>query len=50
MSPMFNVAIDSKLRGCDLVKLAVMDLVKHDRVRERVSVIQSKTQRPVHLN
>ena len=35
---LFNVAIDSKLRGCDLVKLAVTDLVKDDRVRERVSV------------
>lgn len=32
---LFNVAIDSKLRGCDLVKLAVADLVKDDRVRER---------------
>jgi len=30
---LFNVAIDSKLRGCDLVKLAVTDLVKDDRVR-----------------
>ncbi len=37
---LFDVAIDSKLRGCDLVKLAVADLVKDDRVRERVSVIQ----------
>lgn len=32
---LFNVAIDSKLRGCDLVKLAVSDLVKDERVRER---------------
>ena len=46
---LFNVAIDSKLRGCDLVKLAVSDLVKDDCVRERVSVIQSKTKRPVHF-
>ncbi len=45
----FNVAIDSKLRGCDLVKLAVTDLVSDDRVRERVSVIQSKTKRPVQF-
>ncbi|GGA34316.1 hypothetical protein GCM10011498_39320 [Amylibacter cionae] len=28
---LFNVAIDSKLRGCDLVKLSVIDLVKDDR-------------------
>lgn len=38
---LFNVAIDSKLRGCDLVK--------DDRVRERVSVIQSKTKKPVQF-
>ena len=46
---LFNVAIDSKLRGCDLVKLSVTDLVKDDRIRERVSVIQSKTKRPVQF-
>ncbi len=46
---LFNVAIDSKLRGCDLVKLAVSDLVKDDRVRERFSVIHSKTKRPVQF-
>lgn len=43
----FNVAIDSKLRGCNLVKLAVSDFVKDDRGRERVSVIQNKTKRPL---
>ena len=46
---LFNLAIDSKLRGCDLVRLKVIDLVSSDRVRERVSVIQSKTNRPVQL-
>ena len=46
---LFNVAMDSKLRGCDLIRLAVSDLVKNDRVRERVSVIQSKTNRPVQF-
>lgn len=46
---LFNVAIDSKLRGCDLVRLSVVDLVKEDRVRERVSIIQSKTKRPVQF-
>ncbi len=46
---LFNVAIDSKLRGCDLVRLSVVDLVKEDRVRQRVSVIQSKTRRPVQF-
>jgi hypothetical protein len=46
---LFNVAIDSKWRGCDLAKLAVSDLVNDDRVRARVSVIQSKTKRPVQF-
>ena len=46
---LFNVAIDSKLSGCDLVRLSVVDLVKEDRVRERVSVIQSKTKRTVQF-
>ncbi|WP_370399776.1 tyrosine-type recombinase/integrase [Sulfitobacter sp. JB4-11] len=46
---LFNVAIDSKLRGFDLVKLTVNDLVKEGRVRERVSVVQSKTKRPVQF-
>ena len=46
---LFNLAIDSKLRGCDLVRLKVVDLVSNDSVRERVSVIQSKTNRPVQF-
>lgn len=46
---LFNLAVDSKLRGCDLVRLKVSDLVAGDRVRERVSVIQSKTKRPVQF-
>ena len=46
---LFNLAIDSKLRGCDLVRLKVTDLVIGDRVRDRVTVIQSKTQKPVQF-
>ncbi|MFG6604911.1 MULTISPECIES: tyrosine-type recombinase/integrase [unclassified Sulfitobacter] len=46
---LFNVAIDSKLRGCDLVRLSVADLVNSDCVRERVSVVQSKTRLPVQF-
>ena len=46
---MFNVAIDSKLRGCDLVALKVTDIVRDDRIRERVSVVQSKTNKPVQF-
>lgn len=46
---LFNVAIDSKLRGCELVRLRVKDLVSSERVRERVTVIQSKTGQPVQF-
>ena len=44
-----NFLIDSKLRGCDPVKLAAADLGKDDRVRERFSVTQSKTKRAVQF-
>jgi len=46
---LFNLAIDSNLRGCDLVCLKVVDLVVGDRVRDRATVIQSKTKRPVQF-
>jgi integrase len=46
---MFNLAIESKLRGCDLVRLKVTDLVAGGRVRQRATVIQCKTQRPVQF-
>ena len=46
---MFNLAVDSKLRGCDLVRLNVGDLVVGGGVRERVTIIQSKTKRPVQF-
>jgi len=46
---LFNLAIDSKLRGCDLVCLKVVDFVIGDRIRDRVTVIQSKTKRPVQF-
>lgn len=45
----FNVAIDSKLRGCELVKSAVTDLVKAVRARGRVSVIPSRVKRTVRF-
>ena len=44
---MFNVAIDSKLRGCDLVKLHVADIHLGDSVRLRTTIVQQKTGRPV---
>lgn len=47
--PMFNLAIDSKLRGCDLVRLQVDDVCAGDRVRDRATFIQKKTGRPVQF-
>jgi hypothetical protein len=46
---LFNLAIDSKLRGCDLVRLKVSDLVVGGVVRERVTITQSKTGHPVQF-
>ena len=46
---MFNLAIDSKLRGCDLVGLRVRDVVQGARVAPRAIVMQKKTQRPVQF-
>jgi site-specific recombinase XerC len=46
---LFNLAIDSKLRACDLVKLPVRDVVHGDQVSARAIVMQQKTQRPVQF-
>lgn len=46
---LFDLAIDSKLRGCDLVKIRIGDLVAGDEVRTRAMVIQQKTGRPVQF-
>ena len=46
---LFNMAIDSKLRGCDLVRLRVSDVVQGGQVASRTSVLQQKTQRPVQF-
>src|SRR6476659_9242870 len=46
---LFDLAIDSKLRGCDLVKVRIGDLVSGGRVRNRAMVIQQKTKRPVQF-
>jgi integrase len=43
----FNFAIDSKLRGCDLVSLRVRDLGECSRIFSRAVVMQQKTKRPV---
>jgi site-specific recombinase XerC len=46
---LFNLAIDSKLRGCDLVGLRVHDVVQGSHVTARAIVMQKKTQRPVQF-
>jgi integrase len=46
---MFDLAIDSKLRGCDVVKVKIGDLVSGGQVRSRAIVIQQKTGRPVQF-
>ena len=46
---LFNLAIDSKLRGCDLVNLHVRDVTHGNQVLPRAMVIQRKTQRPVQF-
>ena len=46
---MFNLAIDSKLRGCDLVELQVRDISQGSQVLQRAIVMQRKTHRPVQF-
>ena len=46
---LFNLANESKLRGCDLVTLRVADVFVAGQVKERTSIIQSKTQKPVRF-
>jgi integrase len=46
---LFDLAIDSKLRGCDLVRLRVSDVCVGGRVQDRATVIQRKTGRPVQF-
>ena len=46
---LFNLAIDSKLRGCDLVTLRVSDVLAGNSVKERAVIVQQKTGRPVQF-
>jgi integrase len=46
---LFNLAIDSELRGCDLVRLQVDDVCAGGRVRDRATIVQKKTGRPVQF-
>lgn len=46
---MFNLAIDSKLRGCDLVNLRLRDIAHGRQILSRAMVVQSKTRQPVQF-
>lgn len=46
---LFDLVIDSKLRGCDLVKLKIGDPVSGGSIRNRCTVVQQKTGRPVQF-
>ena len=46
---LFNLAVDSKLRACDLVNLHVRDVAHGNRIAARTIVMQRKTQRSVQF-
>ena len=46
---LINLAIDSKLRGCDLVPMKVVDVMASAQIKARASVLQNKTRKPVRF-
>ena len=46
---LFNLALDSKLRACDLLNLRVSDVSNGDTINSRATVLQQKTGRPVRF-
>ncbi len=46
---MFDLAIDGKLRGCDIAKSRIDDVVARPEIRTRAIVVQHKTGRPVQF-
>ena len=46
---LFDIALDSKLRGCDVVALRLPDILAAGAIRRRAIVIQQKTGRPVQF-
>jgi len=46
---LFNVAIDSKLRSCDLVPLHVADVMASGQIKERASVLERRTRKLVRF-
>jgi integrase len=46
---LFDIALDSKLRGCDVVALRLADIMAAGSLRHRATIIQQKTGRPVQF-
>lgn len=46
---LFDLAIDSKLRGCDLVRIKIGDIVSGFDIRSRAIIVQRKTRKPVQF-
>src|SRR6185437_6031146 len=46
---LFDIALDSKLRGCDLVALRLADVMAAGALKRRATIIQQKTGRPVQF-
>jgi integrase len=46
---LFNLAVDSKLRGCDLLRIRVSDIRTGGEIRRRAKILQSKTGNPVQF-
>jgi integrase len=46
---LFNLAIDSKLRSCDLVTLRVRDVTNGNTILPRAMILQQKTKQPVQF-
>lgn len=46
---LFDLAVDSKLRACDLVRVKIQDVFTGPSARERATIIQKKTGRPVQF-
>ncbi len=47
--PLFSLAIDSKLRECDLVTLKIMDIAHGKTIQSRAIIVQKKTGLPVQF-
>jgi integrase len=46
---LFDLALDSKLRGCDVVKIKIGDIISGGQVRSRAIIVQQKTGKPVQF-